>query len=99
MAAGPAGSRGRCCPIRRAPGRQMSPQSRRIPLPMVVHPLGEAEAMAEMGPSPTVRPIRPTQAIIQLPDLGLSLLLAFPLRIALADALWQTLPSTPPPVA
>jgi hypothetical protein len=32
--------------------------------------LGEAEAMAEMCPSPTVRPIRPTQAIIQLPDLG-----------------------------
>ena len=29
----------------------------------------------------------------------LSLLLAVPLRIALADALWQTLPSTPPPVA
>ena len=29
----------------------------------------------------------------------LSLLLAFPLRVALADALWQTLPSTPPPVA
>ena len=29
----------------------------------------------------------------------LSLLLAFPLRIALADALWQTLPPTPPPVA
>ena len=29
----------------------------------------------------------------------LSLLLAFPLRTALADALWQTLPPTPPPVA
>jgi pimeloyl-ACP methyl ester carboxylesterase len=29
----------------------------------------------------------------------LSLLLAFPLRIALADAPWQTLPPTPPPVA
>ena len=29
------------------------------------------EALAEMCPSPTVRPIRPTQAIIQLPDLGL----------------------------
>ena len=27
------------------------------------------------------------------------MLLAFPLRVALADALWQTLPPTPPPVA
>ena len=46
-------SPGRCCPIRRGPGRQRYPLSRRIPQPMVVHPRGEAEALAEMCPSPT----------------------------------------------
>jgi hypothetical protein len=38
---------------------------------MVVHPQGEAKALAEMCPSPTVAPIRPDHAITQLPDLGL----------------------------
>ncbi len=34
-----------------------------------------------------------------MPRLLLMLLLAMPLRVAQADALWQTLPPTPPPVA
>jgi hypothetical protein len=38
---------------------------------MVVHPQGEAKALAGMGSSPTVPTIRHKQAIIQLPDLGL----------------------------
>jgi DNA-binding transcriptional LysR family regulator len=40
---------------------------------MVVHPQGEADALEEMCPSPTVPPIRPEHAITQLPDLGLLL--------------------------
>src|SRR6201999_2398826 len=51
--------------------------SRRTPLQMVVHPQGEAKALAAIGSSPTVPTIRYKQAIRQLPDLGLNVS-AFP---------------------
>src|SRR5207248_2111347 len=69
-ATGPAASPARRCPTRHAHDRQMSPPSRKTPLPMVVHPPGEAKASKELCSCPSNAPIRPIVAITQLPDLG-----------------------------
>src|ERR1700746_3602739 len=69
-ATGPAASPARRGPTRHAHDRQMSPPSRKTPLPMVVHPAGEAKASKELCSCPSNAPIRPIVAITQLPDLG-----------------------------
>src|SRR4051812_40801738 len=70
-ATGPAASPARRCPTRHAHDRQMSPPSRKTPLPMVVHPSGEVKASKALSSCPPNAPIRPIVAITQLPDLGL----------------------------
>src|SRR5438477_9501139 len=69
-ATGPAASPARRCPTRHAHDRQMSPPSRKTPLPMIVHLPGEAKASKELCSCPANAPIRPISAIAQLPDLG-----------------------------
>src|SRR5437764_15259488 len=70
-ATGPAASPVRRCPTRHAHDRQMSPPSRKTPLPWVVHLPGEAKASKELCSCPSNAPIPPIVAITQLPDLGL----------------------------
>src|SRR5947209_16773499 len=72
----PAASQARRCPTRHARDRQMSPPSRKTPLPMVVHPPGEEKASKALCSSPSNAPIRLIVAITQLPDLGLRLPIA-----------------------
>src|SRR3954467_4998751 len=72
-ATGPAASQARRCPTRHAHDRQMSPPSRKTPLPMVVHPPGEVKASNDLCSCPSNAPTRPVVAITQLPDLGLIL--------------------------
>src|SRR5277367_5370191 len=88
MAVARATSHARRCPTPHAHDRQTSPLSRRTPLPMVVHLQGEAKALAGMRSSPTVPTIRHKQAIIQLPDLGLSMTIdrvAQPFKMKLSE--------------
>src|ERR1700677_2174705 len=74
MATDPARSPALPHPIRRGPDRRRCPQSLNSPQPMVVHPAGEQRYFALASASPQLPPIRRRLAIIQLPDLGLSIL-------------------------
>ena len=63
---------------------------------MVVHPQGEAKALAGMSPSPTVPPIRHNAAITQLPVLEMFVTLPPHERACTRDPASKVWPTSSP---